>query len=126
MRKPRRRISVAVISLVALFFSLAGFASASQPASSGVIRAAQETTHYTFYARPRKTETECEPTTAKALRLDGHRVPLPTHLTNRSHTGTVHVYERDHGTCVSIVSTAPKRLIVHFSLVFLDTTTRLR
>jgi hypothetical protein len=122
-----KRISPAVVfSLAASFFSVGGgIASASPPAQTGVIRATQETSHFTFYARPRHVETECEPTTAKALLIHGQRVAVPALFSNNAANGSVYIYEQSRSTCVSVVNWAKRRVIVHFTLVLLNTTTRL-
>lgn len=122
----RRRISpTVVLTFAAAFLSLCGVASGSPADGSGVIRATQETSRFTFYARPRRVETECEPTAAKALLIHGHRVTVPALLSNRAANGSVYIYEQSRSTCVSLVNWTAHRVVVHLTLVLLDTTTRL-
>lgn len=126
MIKRTSPVLIVVVALAALLLiSLGAVASADQPTQTSVLRATQETSHYKFYARSRRVETECEPTTAKALRMGGHRVGIPALFSNRAANGSVYVYERQHSTCVSLVNWTKHRVIVHFTLVLLDTTTRL-
>lgn len=116
-------LPAATITAAALFFSFVGVGFASS--TTGTIHATQETSHFTFYARPRHVETECEPTTAKALLIHGQRVAVPALFSNRAANGSVYIYEQSRSTCVSLVNWAKRRVIVHFTLVLLDTTTRL-
>lgn len=110
------------IAIAALVFPAAGGASTVH---SGVIRAPRETSHFTFYAKPKRVETECEPTTAKALLIGNQRSRIPALFSNNAGNGSVYVYERRASTCVSVVNWSAHRVIIHFTLVLLDTTTQL-
>lgn len=111
-----------IIASATLVLPAASGASATQ---SGVIHAPRETSHFTFYAKPKHVETECEPTTAKALLIGNQRSRIPALFSNRAGNGSVYVYERHASTCVSVVNWSAHRVIVHFTVVLLDTTTRL-
>lgn len=117
----KRILPASIIAIAALFLASTVIASPQ----SGTIRAARETSHFTFHAKPKRVETECEPTHAKALLIGHNRVRIPALFSNRAGNGSVYVYERHASTCVSVVNWSGRRVIAHFTLVLLDTTTRL-
>lgn len=121
----RKRILLVFVLFTAASAQAAVPRSAVSVPSNGVIRSREMTSRFTFHARPRRVAVLCEPTTARALLVNHRRVHIPALFENRAANGSVDVYEHNHSTCVAVVNWTAHRVIVHFTLVLLQTTTRL-